>query len=478
MSDKRPNIILIITDQQRFETINALGYPHMNTPNLDRLVNEGVSFDNCFITGATCVPSRASLFNGLYPHSSGVLRNGHCWENTWVEDLNDAGYRCVNVGKMHLFPFNGQAGFHERYIVENKDRFLEERYYFDEWDKALAAHGLVKQQRENYRLRDDYNTRLGAFEWDLPEHLHSDNFVGNMASWWLQSYPKTEPLFMEIGFPGPHPPFDPIERYVDEYMEKDFPLPDFTEEELALIPEILKQYRIHNTEVDHDSIAWSLDPTQEQLKRIWAYYLANVTMIDEQIGKIIQSLEDKGYLDNSIVLFVSDHGDCMGHHGQIQKWTMYDDIIRVPCIAWSPTLIKGGRRISEQVQLFDIGSTILELAGVSEPDYFESQSLVPALKGETFEGREYVFTEQGGDTTLVGCDIQTCVRSKEWKYVHFLGAEGDQGQLFDLIRDPQEKNNLWNDPEYQDKKAELHAVLGNFHIESAFRTRNYHKNNR
>ena len=122
MTEKRPNVILIITDQQRFETINALGYPHMNTPNLDRLVNEGVSFDNCFITGATCVPSRASLFKGIYPHSSGVQRHGHSWEKSCVEDLNWAGNLCVNVGKMHLFPFDGKARFHERYIDEYKDR--------------------------------------------------------------------------------------------------------------------------------------------------------------------------------------------------------------------------------------------------------------------------------------------------------------------------------------------------------------------
>ena len=480
MADKAPNIILIITDQQRFETINALGYPYMNTPNLDRLVKEGVNFDNCYINGATCVPSRASLFTGMHPHSTGIMRNGNHWGKTWVSNLQESGYRCINIGKMHTFPYSEPAGFNERYIVENKDRFLEERYYFDEWDKALAAHGLVKQQREQYRKRPDYNERLGAFEWELPKHLHSDNFVGGMAKWWLKSYPLTEPLFMQIGFPGPHPPFDPVASFVKEYMEKDFPLPEFTDEELAGLPEILKQLRIHNSKEDHDSIAWSLNPTQEQIKMMWAYYLANVTMIDEQVGEIIDTLDETGYLDNSIILFVSDHGDCMGYHGQIEKWTMYDDITHIPCMAWSanPELIKGGRTVSEQVQLFDIGATILELAGAEIPDYFEAKSLVPALNGEAFVGRKYVFTEQAGDNTLVGCDLETGVRSKEWKYVHFLGVEGDQGQLFNLADDPKEVNNLWDDPDHQAKKAELHGVLGQFHMESAYRTRNYHVTNR
>ncbi len=163
MPHGQPNIILIITDQQRYDTIAALGFPHMETPNLDRLVTEGVSFNDCHVTAASCVPARASLFSGVYPHTSGVLNNADPWRRSWVELLATAGYHCVNVGKMHSVPFETPLGFHERYVVENKDRYLQGRYYFDEWDKALAAHGLVKQQRELYRQRDDYRDRWGPF---------------------------------------------------------------------------------------------------------------------------------------------------------------------------------------------------------------------------------------------------------------------------------------------------------------------------
>ncbi|MEM8648401.1 MAG: DUF6316 family protein, partial [Pseudomonadota bacterium] len=127
----RPNIILIMTDQQRYDSIRALGYPYVETPHLDRLVNEGTTLTNCHITAASCVPCRASLFKGYYPHTTGVLRNGQPWTRTWVEQLSEAGYRCVNVGKMHTIPYNAPAGFHERYVVENKDRYMEGRWYFD-----------------------------------------------------------------------------------------------------------------------------------------------------------------------------------------------------------------------------------------------------------------------------------------------------------------------------------------------------------
>ena len=153
-----------------------------------------------------------------------------------------------------------------------------------------------------------------------------------MAKWWVDSYPTTEPLLLQVGFPGPHPPYDPIPRYAKSYLKKNIPLPKVTEAELKGLPPAYKELRQHNTEVDHDSVVWDLNPNEEQLHRLWSYYLANVTMIDEKIGSLLKSLDDKGYLENAVVIFTSDHGDSMGDHGQIEKWTMYDEIVRVPCV--------------------------------------------------------------------------------------------------------------------------------------------------
>ena len=116
---KRPNIIFIVTDQQRFDTIRAAGYDYMETPHLDRLRREGVSFDQCHVTAPSCAPSRASLFTGHYPHTTGILRNADTWRHGWIEDLRDSGYHTVNVGKMHTWPFLAEMGFKERYVVEN-----------------------------------------------------------------------------------------------------------------------------------------------------------------------------------------------------------------------------------------------------------------------------------------------------------------------------------------------------------------------
>jgi arylsulfatase len=467
----RPNIILIITDQQRYDSIGALGFPYAVTPNLDRLAQQGVVFSNCHITAPSCVPSRASLFSGYYPHTTGVLANGQPWQQTWVTRLRDAGYRCVNVGKMHTIPYNSDSGFNERYVVENKDRYMEGRWYFDEWDKALAAHGLVKQQRESYRLRADYKERLGAFDWELPEHLHSDAFVGDMARWWVNTYPVTEPLFLQVGMPGPHPPYDPPARYSAPYLARnDLPIPSPSPEELASLHSALREKRQHDVEVDHDSVVWSLNPTQDQLHRLWAHYLGNVTLIDEKIGALLETLEARGYLENAVVIFTSDHGECLGDHGLIQKWSMYDVITRVPTIIWSTAgRFAGGRTVEGQCQLFDLGPTILELAGVDVPENFEARSLVPALAGEDWQAREYVFCEQAGDVALGGVEFFTGIRSTRWKLVDFKGS--DEGQLFDLHADPGEVRNLWNDPAHQETRRALLEVIRQWLIDSNYRTR-------
>ena len=472
MPDATPNIIFILTDQQRYDTIRSLGFPYMDTPNLDRMVDEGVSFTQTHVTAPSCAPSRASLFTGLFPHTTGVYKNEDTWRHSWVELLAEAGYYCVNVGKMHTYPFETPMGFHERHVVENKDRYYPiVPFYIDQWDKALWARGLEKPGRVTYRRREDYRERLGAFEWELPEEMHPDFFVGDMASWWIDDHPKEEPLFLQIGFPGPHPPYDPIRRYAEPYLARDLPLPHVTEEELASQPPPLKALRRQHMEVDHDAVVHLAEPNQEQLHRQRAYYLANVTMIDEKIGQIFQALERNGYLEDSVVIFASDHGDCLGDHGHSQKWNMYEEVVHVPAIVWSPNRIDGGRKIDGLVQLMDLGPTILGLAGVPIPEEMEARSLLPALHAEEWEGRGHVFAEHGRDAILQEIEFMSMARDQRWKLVHFV--DDPSGQLFDLVEDPKEMNNLWDSPAHEEKKQELLEAILNWRIQSDVQTREW-----
>lgn len=464
-ADQRPNIIFIITDQQRFDTISALGYLHMDTPNLDRLVNEGVSFQQCHITAPSCAPSRASLFTGQYPHTTGILKNADEWTRSWVEDLAETGYHCTNIGKMHTWPFTTPCGFHQRYVVENKDRYLEGRYFFDEWDKALAARGLVKQQRELYRQRDDYQEALGAFTWDLPPEMQSDHFVGDLATWWIRNYPKSDPLFLQIGFPGPHPPYDPTPEALAPYADRDIPLDPVTEEDLENQPQAYQGMRVHNHEVDHDSVVLSLDPSEEQRLRQRQHYCANVSMIDQRVGEIYEALEEKGYLENSIIIFTSDHGDCLTDHGHSQKWTLYEQVTRVPAIVWTADGRFGnGRKVEELISLFDLGPTVLEMAGCEVPAHFSAASLMPALENDSdWKGRDLVFAEHPRDGNFTTADYQVMVRSEKWKLIEIYGSDGveggREGMLFDLENDPGEMKNLWDVDEYSAIRTQFREEL-------------------
>lgn len=463
---RRPNIVLVMTDQQRFDTIAALGFPHMVTPHLDRLVGEGVSFRRMMVTSPSCAPSRASLFTGLYPHAHGVLRNDEVWRWTWVQLLAEAGYHCVNVGKMHTHPFEQSFGFHERHVVENKDRAHPKLPFFlDNWDKALWIRGVEKPDRRSYRRRADYRERLGAFEWTLDADLHPDNFTGNLALHWLEVWNGTKPFFLQLGLPGPHPPYDPTPDALALYRDRDIPEPITGPNDLAGQPEALHALRREHFSSDHDAIVHLPEPTPAQTRRQREHYCANVTMIDAIVGRLLEALGRRGVLDDTVVVFTSDHGDCLNDHGHSQKWTMFEPSVHVPGIVWSPGTGIAPRRCDAPVSLMDLGPTVLELAGARPPDWMQAESLLPIVRGERGSVRERVYAEHARDMILSGTERMTMVCDADWKCVTF--SDSAEGQLFDLQRDPHEVDNLWGRPAHAARQAALVADIARWREETA-----------
>ncbi|MDR5858152.1 sulfatase-like hydrolase/transferase [Halomonas eurihalina] len=470
-TESKPNIVFIITDQQRFDTIAALGHDHVITPNLDRLVKEGTTFTRTYAAAPSCAPSRAALFSGLYPHSSGVLRNEDPWRHSWVEQLADDGYRCVNIGKMHTYPYETPLGFHERHVVENKDRnHPSQPFFLDQWDKALWVRGVEKPGRATYK-RDipDYSQRLGAFEWPAADDLHSDNFVGNLAHEWIDRYKikADEPFFLEVGFPGPHPPYDPTKEALKRYESREIPLPELSREELESQPKPLRTLRKNHIDDDHDAIVHQDNPGMDQIERQRRYYYANVTMIDHQVGELMSALESRGVLDNTVIIFTSDHGDCLNDHWHSQKWTMYEESVHVPAIVWGRGVARN-QRVDGLTSLIDFGPTILELAGIEPPPWMEAKTLLPAIRGEQFSGRDFVFSEHAYDFIFSGTELMTMVRDERWKLVEFI--DSDEGQLFDMQRDPGEMYNLWDDETVAAIRQHLQEVIAHWRAESALRT--------
>ena len=476
---QKPNIVLIMTDQQRADSINALGFPWMKTPNLDRLVKEGTAFKNCFVTSPVCVASRASVFRGAYPHTTNVYTNFETWEPNWVPSLAEAGYHCVNIGKMHINPYDAKGGFHQRFMVENKDRplFLEdhERAIYDEWDKALKSRGLEKPSRYTRASndRDEYLRSLGCFTWEVDDDMHPDNFVGNTATWWLEERKAETPFFLQIGFPGPHPPYDPTGTHLANYDDVDIPLQLPTEQELAAQPEMHQRLRQSMVDFNIDSVAWRENINADDMLRLRRHYAANVTMIDEKVGEIMDVLARKNYLDNTVVIFCSDHADALGEHGHVQKWTMYDCVTRVPLVFWAPGMIGENKTCDDLVQLMDIAPTILDFCNIEVPGNWEALPLTPMLQDGVWNRdnqdeklREYVYAELGRDHIQSAAEFVIMRRGNRWKYVIYPGTS--MGEMYDLTADPHETNNLWDHSEMSDMRNQAvteiltWSTLGNF----------------
>lgn len=440
---KRPHLILIMTDQQRFDTIAGMGYPHMHTPHLDALSKRSVRFRQAYCPGATCVASRAAIFTGMYAHNTGAYTfTDWAHHSTWVQDLAEAGYHCANIGKMHFQPRDVAGGFHERIIVENPTSIS---YWGgtgeDAWGRHLAAQGL---ERPNHRHRCDpaWREKFQGVPWHLDPSLHSDIFIGDKAVEWINHYCDDHPVFLQVGFTGPHEPWDPLPQHLESYEGVPLPSPATFDDNLARKPPQQSETRTLHATCDHESRIDMPHACLEDVARMRRHYYAKITLVDEQIGRVVEALEQKGMLTNSLLVFCSDHGEMLGEHRSAYKWLMYDDVVHVPCLA-----VWGGRtgEVEELVSLIDLGPTFLEAAGVPIPGRLEGQSLMGYLRdGPPPLPRQRVYCED---------NYQIMNRSRDEKIVLYLGQE--EGEYYDLAADPGEMNNLWDHPDARCRRETL-----------------------
>lgn len=445
MLPERPHIILIMTDQQRFDTLAAWGYGQMITPHMDRIAAEGVSFRQAYCPGATCIASRAAIFTGMYAHNTGAYSFHHWGDHrNWVQDLADSGYWCVNIGKMHFSPRDVPGGFHERVIVENPTNMTHAQGGADDdWGNYLRFHGQTRPNNRN-RTDPDWLSKHQGVPWHLEERFHSDVFIGDSAVTWIDTYQGDKPLFLMAGFTGPHEPWDPLPRHLELYKDKPMPPRFLKEGELEEKPPQHTTHLEFHANTGHESqidLRGATDPEIAEMKR---HYFAKITTVDEQIGRVLDSLEKRGWLENSLLIFCSDHGEMLGDHGLAYKWLMYDPIVHIPLIIRHPGSVDNPSTVTDLVSLMDLGPTILQAAGIDAPTYLEGQSLLPYLTGEPIEPREFVFCED---------NYQVMMRSQTHKLVYYIGQEA--GELYDLSADPHELENLWDRPEAAETKGHL-----------------------
>lgn len=459
----RPNILILCTDQQRFNALRAAGNAEIDTPALDRLASQGVLFENCYVQSPVCAPSRASLMTGQYVHAHGLWANGvglapHA--RMFTRELADAGYDTGLVGKLHL-----AACFGGRTEPRLDDGFRVFRWAHDPYPGSSenAYHRWLKAAWPELHDRAmDPDDELGFDE--MPTEAHYTRWIGNETVDFLtDGREEGKPFCFVANFFDPHHGFGAPKEYLDRYRADALAPPVTREDELADKPAIL-------SEASRESYAGHergyTDYTAEQLQQTRAAYYAMVSFVDDEVGRVLDTLERQGLADDTLVVFTSDHGEMLGDHQLMLKGPMlYEPAVRVPLILRWPGRLPAGERRGELVQWLDVPSTLLDAADVDGLPAAQGQSLLPLARGDAgAPSRGWALCEYRNSGHPYDPAVHTTMLRKDnWKLVVYHGDPATDrartGELYDLDHDPDELVNLWDDESHARDRVALESTL-------------------
>lgn len=454
----KPNILWICTDQQRYDTIHALGNSFIKTPNLDNFCKEGVVFTQAFSQNPLCQPSRASFLTGRYPGTAGVRQNGQKYfpphEKLITKTLSEIGYTCGLIGKLHIAAACGRI---EERTDDGYSKFYwnHHPYPAKEWENADAYQKWLKEKGVNwqdiYKPGEDFKrTNVCA---GVPEEYHQTTWCIEKAMEFIEEV--SSPWCLSINLFDPHHPFDPPENYLSMYKPEDMPEPFYKEGELENKP--FPQKIDHYGAYGGQGISFSsLSPFDR--KRITAAYYGMITLIDKQVGRLLNYLKEKEDFENTVVIFMSDHGELLGDHGMYLKGPyFYEPSIRVPLIISYPQKFKRNLRCNALIELVDIVPTIYDILGMEKPECIQGKSLFNICTGEKEPDfhKASVYCEYYNTHVLYDSKkiYATMYRDENYKIVVY--HRENEGELYNLKNDPYEFENLWNKKEYREKKNEL-----------------------
>lgn len=447
-STDAPNILFLMTDQQRPDSLGCYGDDVAITSNLDRLAQEGIRFNSCYVQNPLCCPSRYSILTGRYPHSHGVISNWyapHPGERSFGHQLGRAGYRTAMIGKMHLTPWHDGFGFDGRIIAEAK--FHQDCP--DDYERFLRKHGTSRAELYDLQSKE-YIANATAVKSRVPQELHIDSFVGRSVCDYLKN--TQEPFCVFASFLSPHNPYDPPAPYDDLFIHRELPKRNMGEAEVRTKPREAYDY-INNR------LKWPFktdELTEEQVHLTKAYYYSLNTLVDDWIGQIVKTLKEQGLYENTVIVYTSDHGDLLGDHGLVYKQCFYEQSVKAPLIIHCPKRFPP-RVVDDPVESIDLFDTLCELGGAFRGYGSQARSLVPLLENQAdYKHREAVFSENY---------FGTMVRYHEFKMVYYTGKE--YGELYNLAEDPKEQRNLWDELEGSSIKRQMKDLL----LEWAFSSR-------
>ena len=436
---ERPNIIFVLTDDQRFDALGFLN-PSLSTPNMDRLATQGVFFKNAFVTTSLCSPSRASILTGLYAHAHGVVdnhkQNLQPGTTFFPQYLNQAGYQTAYVGKWHMGRHTDekQPGFDYWVSFVGQGSYLPARPEIDgggqSWinvdGKRVKQKGYITDELTDYALD------------------------------WLGKTKRETPFFLYLSHKAVHGPFIPADRHKALYQNVEIapaPNQDISAELGTKQPRWVKDQRNSFLGADFPY------HTDAKIEDIRMDYRRSLSAVDDSLGRILKWIESKGLSEKTLVIFMGDNGFLFGEHGLIDKRNAYEESMRVPLLAYMPGILPANTVVTEMVANIDIAPTILDVAQVQSQHAMHGRSMLPlAMRQPVEDWREALFYEYFWEWTFPHTPTTFALREDRYKLIQYHGV-WDTDELYDLQADPYEKNNLIAQPEYRDRVREMRKDL-------------------
>ncbi len=447
---QRPNILWIMMDDGRADTLGCYGRPWAKTPHMDALAAHGVRFETAVVQNPVCVPSRQSMKSGHYPHVFGVMEMGKpaVTEPAYVKKAREvpnllnawkeAGVTLTNIGKTHAYQKDWS---YQKDVAADFDVFGRTR------DEKMIAR--LKQAGSRYPevVTKTHGWAIGGIVPLAPEEVTTGRLGALALDRLKQLLAKGEPFFLRVSFHAPHVPCLVPQSYFIDPGKIDLPTP--TEEELKGKPRFEReQFRIYSG---------GLDFSREQIGIALGTYYGMISLVDVQVGRLVECLRQAGVLDNTIIAINSDQGWQLGEHGLWKKRVLYDDNVKAPLVLSCPALLPQGKVVTEPVEMIDFIPTLMDLSGLAVPDSISGRSLLPLIRGEVTQWREACFCEIDHSMSMYDelrqrSGRRVMVRTKEWKLDWFMDervADKD-GALYNLRHDPGERVNLYGRREYAD----------------------------
>jgi arylsulfatase A-like enzyme len=447
--EKRPNILVLFTDDQRFDTIRSLGNPNIHTPHMDDLVRRGTSFTHATImggtSGAVCMPSRAMLLTGRGLFHIERTGNGIPEEHKMMpEFFKDLGYQTYGIGKWH----NGRKAFARSFTGGAEIMFggMSDHWNVPVYDFDPAGAYEKRKPVIEQPFRSNEITLKGYDH--ITDGKHSSELFADAACNFLEKCDMSLPFFLYVAFTAPHDPRTAPKEFLDMYDPGKIPLP----------PNFLSKHPFDNGEMTvRDELLAGFPRSPEEIRKHIADYYAIISHLDAQIGRILDVLGRIGQGDNTFIIFTGDNGLALGQHGLMGKQSVYEHSIRVPLIFCGPG-IHGGERRDDLCYLSDIFRSVCDLNGIPPPDSVEGKSLVPAIENQTGTGRDALY--------FAYKYFQRSVRTERWKLILYNVKDEKHTQLFDLENDPWEMRNLAQDASHVERIREMTELLKSMMVEA------------